>query len=193
MLQHVFGLITHPKRQWHDIRYQVIDSTAESFMLYLLLLAAIPPVSLLVGVTSFGWQNFDGSIIHLDMASALPLALMLYMLLLFNIIGVAYSMYKLEQKTGGQGDFERCLVFATFTAFPLLLSGVVGLMPIAWLAITLVCVAGILSSRLLFTGMPIFLDTVAEQRPILASIILLCALTLLALSTAVILSLWSIS
>lgn len=193
MLQHALGLLTRPQRQWHNIRYQIKDSTTEFFIFYLLVLAAIPPVSLLIGVTHFGWQNFDGSMIYLEMANAFPLALMLYMLLLFNIIGIAFAMYKLEQQAGGQADFERCLVFATFTAFPLLVSGAVGLVPIAWLDILIVCCAGLLSTRLLFTGMPIFLDSVAAHRPILASIILLCALALLALSTAIILSLWSIS
>lgn len=193
MLQHVLGLLAHPKQQWQNIRLKTLDSAPETYIVYLLLLAAVPPLSLLIGVTSYGWQNLDGSLIYLTPVIAVPLALALYLLLLSNIMGVAFIMSRLEKWVGGQADFDRSLVFAFITASPLLISGIAGLVPIVWLDVLVVCVAGVFSTRLLFSGMPIFLSEVANRHPLLASIILFGALILLALSAALILSLWSLA
>ena len=192
MLQHVVGLLTHPRQQWQRLRYQIADSTAETFIGYLLLIAIIPPLSLVIGVTQWGWQNFDGNLVTMSLSSAAPLAVALYLLLLSCVVGIASVMFQLQRFAGGQADFERCLTFATLTAFPLFFSGIGGLIPVTWVNITLVLIAGLYSARLLLIGMPIFLNIASEQRPILAIVISLAGLVLLALCSMIMMSFWRI-
>ncbi len=193
MLQHVLGLLIHPQRQWRYLSNRSGDSLAESIIGYLLLLAIIPPLSLLIGVSLFGWQSLDGSLINISLRAAIPLALVLYLMILTSVVLIAFIMHRLETFLGGEAEFERCLVFAIFTAFPLLISGVVGLIPIVWLDIVLVCIAGAFSTRLLITGMPIFLDTASERKPVLVSVVLLTGFAILALNSMIVLSLWKLN
>lgn len=193
MLQHVLGLLIHPRRQWRYLSSGSGDSLAETIIGYLLLLAIIPPLSLLIGVSLFGWQSLSGNLISISFRSAVPLALVLYLMLLTSVVLIAFIMHRLETYLGGNTEFERCLVFTIFTALPLLISGVVGLIPIVWLDIVLVCIAGIFSTRLLITGMPVFLDTASGRKPILASVVLFSGFVILALNSMIVLSLWQLS
>lgn len=193
MLQHVLGLLVHPQRQWRQLSNSNGDSLAESIIAYLLILAIIPPLSLLIGVSLFGWQSLDGSLIHIGLRAAIPLAIVLYIMLLSSVVLIAFIMHRLETYLGGDAEFERCLVFAIFTAFPLLVSGVVGFIPIVWLNIVLVCIAGVFSTRLLITGMPVFLGSASESRPVLVGVVLLSGFAILALNSMIVLTLWKLS
>lgn len=192
MLQHVLGLLTHPRQQWQNLRYQTADSTAEAFIGYLLLIAIIPPLSLAIGVTQWGWQNLDGTLIHMSLSNAVSLGIILYLLLLSCVVGIAFVMFQLERFAGGIADFERCLSFATLTASPLFFSGISGLIPVVWINVSLVLIAGLYSARLLLIGMPIFLDMTSVRLPILAGFISLMGLTLLALCAMIMLSFWRV-
>lgn len=193
MLTHVIGLLVHPQRKWRQLSNSSGDSLSESIIRYLLVFAMIPPLSLLVGVSFFGWQSLDGNLLHVRLRTAIPLAIALYLMLLTSVVLIAFIMHRLETYLGGSAEFERCLVFAIFTAFPLLVSGMVGFIPIVWLDIILVCIAGVISTRLLITGMPIFLDSASERRPILVGVVLFSGFVILALNSVIVLTLWKLS
>lgn len=190
MITHLVGLLANPKKEWRYLRSHSNQSTIEIVIATWLIIATLPPLSLLIGLTGYGWQNFDGSLLHLSAEKAVPLAIVLYLLLLSIVLCLAYLMYRLENFAGGQADFERCLVFAIFTSLPLFISGLGGLIPSVWFSITWVVLAGMYSARLLFTGMPIFLDVAIEHRPLLVLIILLISFALLALCGLITFSLW---
>lgn len=194
MLQHVLGLLFHPQRQWHSLNNSsdTGDSITESIIGYLLIMAIIPPLSLMVGISLFGWQSLGGNLIAVDFKTAILLASTLYLMLLASVAFIAFVMYRLETYFGGKTEFERCLVFAIFTALPLFLSGIVGLIPIVWLNIALVCLAGACSTRLLITGLPVFLDAASERKPILVAVVLLAGFVILALNSLIVLYLWQL-
>ncbi len=190
MITHLFGLLANPRKEWLHLRSTAGQSTVEVVILTWLVVALIPPVSLLIGLTQWGWQNLDGTVLHLSMDKAAPLAIVLYLLLLSIVVCLAYLMFRLENFAGGEADFERCLVFAIFTSLPLFLSGLSGLIPYVWVGMAWVTLAGLYSARMLFTGIPIFLDVAVEHRPLLVFIILIIAFALLALCGLITLSLW---
>ena len=179
MLQHVLGMLTHPRREWKELRQEQSGSIVEVFIRYLLLLALIPPLSLLIGTTTVGWSITGAEPVRLSLEAAVPLALVFYLLLLFGVVLMAYAMHWMEATFGASADYERCLVFTIFTSVPMFLSGLAGLFPVLWFAITLVLLAACYSVYLLYTGVPVFMDIPPERGVVFATAILtagLCAL-----------------
>lgn len=185
MLQHVLGLLVHPQRQWRYLNDINCDSLAESLVGYLLILATIGPLSLLVGLTLFGWQSLDGSLVTVGFKAAIPLALAFYLMILASVVLIAFAMYRIENYFNGAVEFEPCLVFASYTAVPLLLSGIVGLIPVVWFNVLVVCIAAVFSTRLLITGMPVFLYEASQRKSLLVGIILFTGFSVLAMNSIV--------
>lgn len=188
MLQHVFGLIAHPRQQWMQLRNNSTSTTSESFIRFLLLIALIPPIAVAVGSTQIGWPGSDGSHFTLPMNVAAPLALMFYILLLSCVLGIAWIMNRILAFYEGQSDYDRCLVFTIITSVPLFLSGFAGFVPLLWLDIAVVLIAGCLSTYLLYTGIPIFLGVVAQERKVMSLVVLIVAFITLTTCLAITLS-----
>ena len=185
MLQHVLGLLVHPQRQWRYLNDINCDSLAESLVKYLLILATVPPLSLLISVSLFGWQSLDGSLVVIGFKAAIPLALIFYLMILASVVLIAFVMQRLENHFNGAIEFEPCLVFASYTAVPLLLSGVVALIPVLWFDILVVCVAALFSTRLLVTGMPIFMYEASQRKTLANVVVLLTGFAVLAINSVV--------
>ena len=176
-------MLFRSQRQWRYLNDINCDSLAESLVKYLLILATIPPLSLLISVSLFGWQSLDGSIMVIGFKAAIPLALIFYLMILASVVLIAFVMQRLENYFNGAIEFEPCLVFASYTAVPLLLSGIVALIPVLWFDILVVCVAGVFSTRLLVTGMPIFLGEASQRKPLLIGVVLLTGFAVLAMNS----------
>jgi hypothetical protein len=94
----------------------------------------------------------------------------------------------MEKTFGADASFERCLIFTTFTATPMFLSGFIGLLPILWLDVFVVLGAVCYSLYLLYVGIPIFMNIPEERGFIFASSILtvgLCSLVGLMAATVI--------
>lgn len=193
MLQQVLGLLIRPRQQWRQLSNTNRDSLAESLIRYLLILSIIPPVALLIGVSLFGWQGLDNQYSLIGFKTAIPLALVFYLMILASVVLIAFVMQSLENYFGGDVEFESCLVFAIYTAVPLLLSGVVGLVPVVWFNIIVVCIAGVFSTRMLVTGLPVFLYEASQRKPLLIGIVLLTGFAVLAMNSLIFLYLLRVS
>jgi len=187
-LQHMFGLLYHPRSEWDSIKKEN-HSISHIYLTHLLFLAAIPPFALLVGTTQFGWSFVGKEFYYLSFESALPLAGAFYVALLAGMFFMAYTTYWMERTFGAEASFERCLLFTTFTSTPMFLSGVIGLIPILWLDVFVVMAAVSYTVYLLYSGVPIFMNIPEERGFIFASSILtvgLCALVGMMASTVII-------
>lgn len=163
MLNHVLGLLTNPRHQWQTLRRQHSSSIVEVFIRYLLVLALIPTLALLVGTTLVGWSINGAEPVVLSIRTAVPMALVFYLLLLLGVVMMAYLMFGMERYFGAQPDFERCLVFAIFTSVPLFLAGISGLYPLLLFTIPVVMAAAGYSLYLLYIGLPVFMDLTPQQ------------------------------
>lgn len=187
-LQHMFGLMYHPKSEWGAIKKEN-HTLGHIYVTHLLFLAMIPPFSLLVGTTQVGWSLFGTEFYYLSFESALPLAITFYFALLVGMFFIAYTTYLMERTFGAQASLERCLLFTTFTSTPMFLSGVVGLIPVLWLDVFVVMAAVSYTVYLLYAGVPIFMDIPEERGFIFATSILtvgLCALVGMMATTVII-------
>jgi hypothetical protein len=184
---HMFGLLYHPKAEWSFIRREKY-SLLQVYLRYAIFLAMIPPVSLFIGTTQYGWSVAGSDVMTLTTESALPIAILFYISLLVGLAFVSYCTFWMEKTFGADASFERCLIFTTFTATPMFLSGFIGLLPILWLDVFVVLGAVCYSLYLLYVGIPIFMNIPEERGFIFASSILtvgLCSLVGLMAATAI--------
>lgn len=187
-LQHMFGLMYHPKSEWDSIKRED-HSLGHIYLTHLLFLAAIPPFALLVGTTQVGWSFVGKEFYYLSFDSALPLAGAFYLALLAGMFFIAYTTYWMERTFGAEASLERCLLFTTFTSTPMFLSGIIGLIPILWLDVFVVMAAVSYTVYLLYAGVPIFMNIPEERGFIFASSILtvgLCGLVGMMAATVII-------
>ncbi len=187
-LQHMFGLLYHPRAEWDAIK-QEKHSLGHIYLTHLLFLAAIPPFALLVGTTQFGWSFVGKEFYYLSMSSAVPLAIGFYVALLAGMFFMAYTTYWMERTFGADASLERCLLFTTFTSTPMFLAGMVGLVPILWLNVFVVMAAVSYTVYLLYTGVPVFMNIPEERGFIFATSILtvgMCALVGMMAATVII-------
>ena len=175
---HMFGLLYHPKIEWSFIRKENY-TLLQVYLRYAIFLALIPPVSLFIGTTQYGWSVAGGDVVKMSVESAGLIGVMFYFALLVGIGFVAYCTYWMERTFGADASLERCLIFTIFTSTPMFLSGLIGLMPILWLDVFVVLGAVSYSIYLLYVGIPIFMNIPEERGFIFASSVLtvgLCAL-----------------
>jgi len=175
---HMFGLLYHPKSEWSFIRKENY-SLLQVYLRYAIFLALIPPGSLFIGTTQYGWSIAGGDVIKMSVESAALIAVLFYFALLVGVGFVAYCTYWMERTFGADASLERCLIFTIFTSTPMFLSGFIGLLPILWLDVFVVLAAVCYSLYLLYVGIPIFMNIPEERGFIFASSILtvgLCAL-----------------
>lgn len=177
-IQHMFGLLYHPREEWNQIKDER-HSIGHIYLTHILFLAALPPFALFVGTTQFGWSIVGNKFYLLSIESVAPIAMAFYLALIAGVFFMAYCTYWMEQTFGANASLERCLLFTTFTATPIFLSGIVGLLPVLWLDVFVVLAAICYSIYLLYAGVPIFMNIPAERGFIFATSILtagLCAL-----------------
>mgnify|MGYP000187927675 FL=1 len=190
-LQHMFGLLYHPKSEWDSIKREN-HTLGHIYLTHLLFLAAIPPFALLVGTTQFGWSIIGKEFYYLSMESALPLAFGFYGALLVGIFLLAYSVFWMEKTFGAEASLERCLLFTTFMSTPMFLSGLIAIVPILWLDVFVVLGAVAYTIYLMYAGVPIFMSIPEERGFIFATSILTVGLCLLVGLMAMTVIAWSV-
>ena len=161
-VQHFVGLISHPKEEWREIveeKYSIL----QCYLRYIIWLAAIPAVSVYIGTTQVGWSLGSDDVVLLTEASALPIAIAFYVVLLVAVGAMAYAMYWMEHTYGVDASLERCFLLTTFTSTPMMLAGLAGLYPVMWFDVMVGLVAVTYTLKLLITGVPI-LGHISEER-----------------------------
>lgn len=151
MTREMARLLISPSNAWPRLR-QDYDHHPFAFLVPLLLLPLLPAACLFIGTTQVGWSlPGNDSVQHLSSGSALLLATMCY---LGFVAGVVIM-----------GFFVRwgSLTFTTAIAVPLMLAGIVALVPWRILLLLAAAAACAYSVRLLFTGLPLFMRMQERQ------------------------------
>lgn len=192
MINHVWGLVHHPDREWQQIS-QEHESISHLYLHHVLWLAAIPVVSAFFGVTEFGW-SFGGQ--HSDkvsLANGMVLGSLFYLFILAAVAIVGCIIHWMARHIPNQPSRKECIIFAGYVATPLFLSGICAVYPVFWLC-TLACVIGLAASTyLLYKGTPNFLGISHKQGFILSSSTLAIGVLVLEILLAIIVLLWTMS
>ena len=186
-LQHMMGMLYHPKTEWGSLRKERY-SMHHIFLAQISLLAAIPALSLFIGTTQIGWSIAGSEYVKLDIASAVPAAIAFYFAMWVAVGFIAGAVHWMEKTYGGNVSFDECLVLTTFTATPLFLSGLAGLYPVLWFNVAVGLVALCYCVYLLYVGVPIIMQIPEERAFMFSTSILtvgLCVLVGLIATTVV--------
>jgi len=162
IFEYIWDLVYQPQRAWRRIRRQNY-TLIHCYTAQLIWLALILPVSFFIGSTQMGWSH-GGSAYHtLTIDSALSVAIAMYISILLGVAGLAAGIYWMEKTYGSRSSFDTCMVLATFVASPVLIAGVVALLPILWLGVGVMMAAATMSCYLMFIGVPVMMN-VSEER-----------------------------
>ena len=187
MLSHVFGLFINPRKEWQAIRDSDC-SVSSCYLRYVLLLAAIPPVSGYFGTTMFGWQFGARDAIKLSHDSALLIAIAYYLIMLVGVFTMAVMIQWMGQTYGAEQSLARTVMLAAYTATPLFLVGIFELVPILWINFLAGLPALGYTVVLLYTGLPIMMEVSEEKGFLFSSAVLavgLVALVCMMVATAI--------
>lgn len=178
VLQHVVGLLVHPRREWEAIRREPC-TVGGCYLRHVMPLAAIPPVCAYVGATQVGWSVAGEDPVRLTAASALPLAVAFYLALFAGVYVMGRAIHWMAGTYGARVERGPCVVLAAYTAVPLFLAGVVALWPQPWLMMLVGLAAVGYAVYLFYTGVPVMMGIGREQGFLLASAALTVGLVLL--------------
>ena len=178
MLQHMFGVIYHPKAEWQFIKQEKY-TWLDCYKNDLFWLAAIPPLSVFIGTTQMGWSIAGGDYIRLTVASALPIAIIFYFALLIGVYVMAHAVHWMEKTYGADASFDRCMVLTTFTSTPLFMAGFAGLWPMLWFVVMVGLVALCYTIYLLYNGVETIMELPEEQAFLFGTSILTVGLVVL--------------
>jgi hypothetical protein len=186
ILEHVWGLFSHPKEEWESIRHSHC-TVGRCYAVHVLLLAAIPAVAGYVGTTQVGWTIGAGDPVKLATDSAGPISALFYLCMLVGVYSIGMMIHWMGQTYGANPVRSQCVILAAYTATPLFLIGITGFFPILWLMLILGLPALAYTVFLLYTGLPIMMDIDPERGFLFSSAVLgvgLVALVALLAATA---------
>ncbi|WP_110649774.1 Yip1 family protein [Salinicola peritrichatus] len=160
MIHHVWGLLTHPGREWQQISGEN-ETVSHLYGSHVLLMALIPVICSFIGTTMVGW-HFDSLTgveerIQVAPATAVLLAIVFYALMLGAVWLMGNVIHWLARRYPSRPDLNRCVIFAGYMATPMFLSGVVALYPLVWLCLLAGIIGLCYTAYLLYAGMPSFL------------------------------------
>ncbi|ATP50178.1 YIP1 family protein [Pseudomonas putida] len=161
-------LFTRPSDAWMEIR-RAEEDHPQQYLPRLLALALIPAICLFVGTTTFGWSLAAEERVRLSVGSAAQLAGLLYAATVVGVMIMGVMIRWMSRGFDAQPSLQQCIGFAAYCATPWFFAGVVGLLPIRWLALTALLAASAYASVLLFGGLQTFLRLRKEQAMLFAA------------------------
>ena len=177
ILNHIWGLYTHPKEEW-----QTIEKRHESLtysMVHILVMALIPAICGYYAAAHIGWSIGTTEPLMLSESSALVMSLVMYSALVVGVIALAYLIHWMAKTFDSTPDFTQSLELAAYTATPLLMVGITALFPVLWFVVMACLGAMSYSVYVLYSGVPIMMNITEGKGFIYASSVVTCGLVLL--------------
>lgn len=183
MIGNALGLLFKPKTQWQAIADKDSFSLISS-VFYTAILAIIPAVAWLYGVTEIGWAVGDGDRIRMTWDSATIIIILFYITMVLAVCAIGYMIHWMSKTYGTDSSTAKGIAIAGFSATPLFIAGAIGFLPVFWLALLLGVSAVSYAVYLLYLGIPIVMK-IPEERGFLFSsaVIAICLVFLIGIMT----------
>ena len=191
MIHHVWGLFTHPDREWKQIRGEE-ETIRHMYFTHTLILAAIPAISAYIGTTQVGWVIGDRAPVMLTQGSALWMTFMSYISMLAGVAVMGSFIHWMARTYDASPTLAQCIAFATYTATPLFIGGLAALYPHLWLGMLVGTAAVCYTVYLLYVGLPTFMNIPPEEGFMFSSSVLAVGLVVLVAIMAFTVVLWGI-
>lgn len=192
LLGHTLGLLIRPYKEWETIQTEPAKSP-KSYLIYLFILSAIPPIAGYIGATKVGWSIGDGAVTKLTEASTIPLCILAYFGIITGIVvtGIAIDWMR-DTYTGRKENQLSGIAMAIYITMPLILLSVVGIYPVIWLGLVTLLIGSGYSAWLLYSGVPIVFNIPKERGMMFSSAILTFALVMCVVLMITTVIIWSV-
>ncbi|GAA0858126.1 Yip1 family protein [Aliiglaciecola litoralis] len=190
ILNHLWGIYTHPKEEWH-----AIDRQHESYfysLSHICIIALIPAVMSYYASAHLGWSIGVGEVIKLGQQSALSLGIGTYFGLMAGVIFLAIIMHELAKVFDSEPTYTQSLELAAYTATPLFMCGFAAFYPALWFVMSVAFIGVSYSIYLLYSGVPIMLHIPEDKGFIYSSSVVTAGLILLVVLMVGTVLLWSV-
>jgi hypothetical protein len=190
ILNHLWGLYTQPKEEWH-----AIDRRNESYfysLSHIAIISLIPVLMSYYSAAHLGWSIGVGDIIRLTSSSARLMSIGMYFGLMTGVIALALLIHKLAKVFDATPTYTQSLELAAYTATPLFMVGFAAFFPVLWFVVLVGLVGLAYSVYLLYAGTPILMHIPQGKGFIYASSVVTCGLVLLTILMAASVILWSL-
>ena len=177
ILNHISGLYTDPKKEWHTIEKRH-ESLIYS-LVHIITIALIPAICSYYAAAHIGWTIGVGDRIRISVESAKIMAVSMYFALISGVFALAYLIQWMAKTFDSKPDYVQALELAAYTATPLLMVGITALFPVLWFVALAGLAAVVYSIYLLYSGVPIMMNIPEEKGFIYSSSVVTCGLVLL--------------
>lgn len=193
LLSHMFGLATHPTREWQEIKKEHSMPT-RIFVAYTCILAAIGPLCAYYSTTVVGWTIGDGAVTKLTADSAFLLCGLTYLTMLLGVFFIGYMIDWMAQTYGAEHDEQAAngIALMAYACTPLFLGGFSLLYPVFWVNALVFVFAAACAGVLLHKGLPIVMRIPEDRAFFFEGAILAVALVYLVSTRVATVIIWSL-
>ncbi len=170
LLDRAKNIVLSPKKEWKVINTESTD-IAELYKSYIIPLAAIGPVSSIVGLSFVGIGGF-----RVPIGSAITQAIISYALSLIAVFIVALIIDALAPTFSGRKNILQALKVATYSYTPAWLAGVFGLIPLLGILWLLAALYGL---YVLYLGLPVLMEAPKGKALGYTVVVVVCAIVIL--------------
>ena len=153
------NILLTPKAEWEVIKAEPTD-TAALYKNYILILAAIPPICQIIGLSLVGVSLPFAGTFRLPLGSALASGVAGYLLSLAAVYVIALITEALAPTFGGTKDRIRALKVVAYAMTPAWIAGVFALIPALAIIGFLVSLYGL---YLVYLGLPKLMESPPEK------------------------------
>jgi len=180
MIQHTFGLIFKPSKQWRDIA-ELPESSQNMLVLYPFIFAILPAIAWYWGTSRVGWTvGTYNEVIKLTEASALQVNILFYCVMVASVAVIGYFIHWMSDTYGAEhSSVAKGIMIAGLTATPLFITGLVGFYPVLWIDLLIGVAAISWAVYLMYLGIPIVMHIPQERGFLFSSAILAISLVIL--------------
>lgn len=180
MIQHTFGLLFHPRKQWQNVA-ELPEGSQNLLALYPFVFALLPAVAWYWGTSRVGWTvGSYNEVIKLTEASALQVNILFYCVMVASVAGIGYFIHWMSSTYGAENSsVAKGIMLAGLTATPLFITGLVGFYPVLWIDLLIGVVAVTWAVYLMYLGIPIVMRIPQERGFLFSSAVLAISLVVL--------------
>lgn len=189
--QLLFSSLYQPRVAFREL--STLDPAPASILFrYSIWLLLLPPVFAFIGASNFGWRLGAAEPLRMETNALLLVSVGYLFVLLFGLVSTAVISRWMATTYGANTNLGRHIALITIVGEPLAVASIVHLYPNVLLNVLIFIPTVIWSMYLLYTGIPVALETPAERGMLMASSLvgwlLVAAVSLLGLS----MSLWTL-
>lgn len=180
LLNHAFGLFTHPDSEWAEIRKEHAPPR-RLYVAYVLVLAAIAPICAYISTAHFGWTVGSDRVIKLTEISALQMSVLTYVAILVGVFALGYAINWMAKTYGAKEELmpSNGIALAAYSCTPLFLAGFALLYPVPWFNALVFLLAAGYGAWLMYEGLPIVMGIPKDQAVMYVGALLTVALVIL--------------